>query len=352
MPKVHLLYRMKTRILLLTLSALAFSAHAQHVKIAFGSCARQSDTLAIFDTIVANHPSHFIFLGDNIYGDTEDMELLKAKYQLLEAHTGFQHLRDSTIVWATWDDHDFGQNDAGKNYPKKEESKEIFLDFFREPESSERRNHPGIYTSYMLEQDGLKIKVILLDTRTFRDELSPYDNSLAYDSAYQYGLDYTPTYFRYKTLLGKEQWSWLKDELEEPADIRILCSSIQMSHSYNGYESWTNFPIELKRFQKLLRKTKTNGLFVISGDVHYGELSVLSTKGNYPIYDLTSSGLSSKWHMATPNTHRIAGPVMENNFGMLTFDKTSTDCIIRFQLIDRYNEIVIDKNVALSELQF
>jgi hypothetical protein len=72
---------------------------------------------------------------------------------------------------ATWDDHDYGVNDGGKEYPKKEESKKIFLDFFKEPDTSSRWKHKGIYTSYYYGEAGKKLQVIVLDCRTFRDRL-------------------------------------------------------------------------------------------------------------------------------------------------------------------------------------
>ena len=349
---IQYIYPMKTILSSLLFLVISASSIAQKTTIAFGSCARQSDPLTIFDTILKHHPTHFIFLGDNIYGDTRDTTVLKEKYDLLAQHTGFQHLMDSTIVWATWDDHDFGENDAGKTFPMKAGSKEIFLDFFHEPESSERRTHEGIYISHLIQDSGLTIQVIMLDTRTFRDDLLPYEGALKKDSAYQYELNYRPSYSKQATLLGKDQWIWLEKELKKEADIRILCSSIQLGHSYNGYESWTNFPKELKRFEKLMKSTKSNGLFVISGDVHYGELSEFRNKITYPIYDLTSSGLSANWERATPNTHRIAGPIMENNFGLIRFEKTASDCNIRLQLFDLNDQVVLEKALLLSQLRF
>ena len=61
------------------------------------------------------------------------MEVLKKKYQLLGAKPEFQALRKNVAVVATWDDHDYGSNDAGKEYPMKEKSKEVFLEFWSEP---------------------------------------------------------------------------------------------------------------------------------------------------------------------------------------------------------------------------
>ena len=110
-------------------------------KIAFGSCGKQTHPLPIFHEVIKQNPNLFIFLGDNIYGDTHDMDVLKKKYQELGAKGSYQHLIQNTEVLATWDDHDYGQNDAGKHYPRKVESKEIFLEFFKEPQNSERYKH-------------------------------------------------------------------------------------------------------------------------------------------------------------------------------------------------------------------
>ena len=104
-------------------------------KIAFGSCGKQTHPLPIFHEVIKQNPNLFIFLGDNIYGDTNDMDILRKKYQELGTKESYQHLIQNTEVLATWDDHDYGQNDAGKHYPHKEESKEIFLEFFKEPQT-------------------------------------------------------------------------------------------------------------------------------------------------------------------------------------------------------------------------
>jgi alkaline phosphatase D len=39
---------------------------------------------------------------------------------------------------AVWDDHDYGVNDGGGDFPAKEISRKAFLDFFNEPMASDR----------------------------------------------------------------------------------------------------------------------------------------------------------------------------------------------------------------------
>ena len=60
-------------------------------KIAFGSCSNQNKPQPILDTVVAKNPDLFIYLGDNIYGDTEDMEVLAQKYRKLGSKKEFQN---------------------------------------------------------------------------------------------------------------------------------------------------------------------------------------------------------------------------------------------------------------------
>lgn len=329
-----------------------FNPKAQQTKIAFGSCGHQDQPLPIFDVVVKHQPDLFIFLGDNIYGDTDDMRILKSKYEQLQNKPTFQNLKKNVPLIATWDDHDFGRNDAGRHYPFKKESKEIFLDFFNEPADSPRRQREGIYTAYMHEINGKKVQIILLDNRTFRDDIPAFKKGVIEDKRYFYELDYLPHNTKDATFLGEAQWNWLEKELAKPADIRLIGSGSQFSIEFNGYEAWANFPHEQQRFLDLIKKTKANGILFLSGDVHYAEISKLQSEGLYPIYDVTSSGLSSKWHFATPNKNRIEGPVMENHFGLLTIDWTKKDPTIQMEIWDTTDNQRIEYTIPLSSIQF
>ena len=207
-------------------------------KIAFGSCASEKHQLPIFYNVIKHNPDLFIFLGDNIYGDTKNMDSLKKKYKLLGNKKSFIDLKNKVPILATWDDHDYGWNDIGKFYEYKEESKEIFLQFFDEPASSQRRKHKGIYHSYINKYGNNKLQIILLDGRTFRDDLKPYNGE--YDNDTRYGFyqkDYAPHLDTSPTLLGKQQWIWLENELKKAADVRIISTGTQFGVEWNGYES-------------------------------------------------------------------------------------------------------------------
>jgi alkaline phosphatase D len=338
---------MKWTLFLLLIYSSSFSQH--DFKIAFGSCGHQDKPLSIFDEIVNDSPDVFVFLGDNIYGDTKNARVLQKKYAQLAAKSSFQHLKTTTRILATWDDHDYGKNDSGKEFIRKKRFKSIFLDFFEEPKESLRRSQQGIYTSYRYEVNSKIIQLILLDTRTFRDKLLKYNNANSIDTTFKYPLDYLPHVDTSKSFLGEQQWSWLKTTLQQKADYRIICSSTQFGISYNGYEAWANFPHEQLKMLRLIEETKANGVVFISGDVHYAEISAISTPSLYPIYDITSSGLTQTWHFATPNKNRIEGPYMGNNYGILNID-TKND-VLKVEIRNADGQAVISKEISLQELQ-
>lgn len=312
-------------------------------RICFASCAHQDKDQPLLDTALARNPDLFIYLGDNIYGDSRDLEKLREKYKILSGKPEFQRLWDSVPVLATWDDHDYGENDAGRHYPLKEKSKELFLDFWAEPLLSSRRLHPGIYHSEEFGPPSKRVQVILLDTRSFRDDILHEKTKLMVK---RYGEVLSPD----STFLGHPQWRWLEDQLKKPAKLRIIASSNQFSHEHNGFESWTNMPHERNRMLSLIRETEAEGVVFISGDVHYGELSVIRSDSLFPIYDLTSSGLTQTWTRAEPNQNRVGEVCMENNLGMLeiNWDRNT----IRLLLTGLSGKVYVQEEISLDSLKF
>lgn len=317
-------------------------------RIAFGSCFNpRQKTEAMMNAVIGSRPEVFIFLGDNIYGDTTDMALLRKKYRELGALKSFQTLRRQSTLLATWDDHDYGINDGGKSYIKRDESQRIFLDFFQEPAASPRRQRPGVYASYRFGTPGKICQILLLDTRYFRDELPRSKRPPAPGTVGWYQPTQDPT----KTLLGEIQWQWLEQQLEVPADVRIIASSIQILADEKGMENWGNVSHEQKRLFALLRKKKAHHTIGISGDVHFAELSKKMVEG-YPFYDLTSSGLShvqTSWAKAK-NSYRVGDSHAVLNAGSMEIDWDRRT--IELAIINEKGEKILRQLLKFDELRF
>jgi len=311
-------------------------------RIAFGSCCDQDKPQPIWDAILEAKPDLFIFLGDNIYGDTRDMSVLSAKYAQLGANPGFRRLRESTPVLATWDDHDYGENDAGSDYPMREESRRIFCDFWGEPADSPRRSRDGIYTSATVGPAGQRLQIILPDLRFNRTPMVKTDmGGKSYEEWAKSVADtrrgipgyYLPNPEHDATMLGEMQWQWLDTTLREPAELRLFASSLQVVADFPGWEAWINFGRDRQRLIDLLRHTHAEGFLCISGDTHYAELSRLDVNVPYPLWDLTSSGLTEVWPATPPNANRVGEVLREQNFGLIEIN-WDADPEINLQVCD------------------
>ncbi|HIN96014.1 MAG TPA: DUF4976 domain-containing protein, partial [Planctomycetes bacterium] len=315
-------------------------------RIMFGSCIKQDKPMPIFKTIQSKQPEMFIFLGDNIYADTADMKVMKAKYDKLAADPGFSGLLETCPILATWDDHDYGENDAGASYSKRLESQRIFADFWKLPRQAAPRQRPGVYDAHVYGPKGQRTQVILLDTRYFRGPLKRGEKRV--------GGPYYPTTDATITMLGEDQWKWLEQQLRVPAEIRIIATSIQYIAESAGQETWSNIPLERARLLKLIKQTKANGILMISGDRHWAEIASLPGPTGYPLYDITSSSLNQPHGRGTPtiNQYRdVPETYHQVNFGTILVDWQQSDPTIQLQILDLEGQPRIKKQLKLSNLR-
>jgi len=344
-----------TLLLLLCLSACAAAEPEIPLeRIALGSCLRESRPAPIWDSVVAFKPQAFLFIGDNIYADTKDMAVMRAKYAQLGAMPGYQALAKTCPIYATWDDHDYGENDAGVEYEKKVESQKEFLDFFQEPKDSPRWTRPGVYDAKIIGPKGKRVQIILLDTRYFR---SPLKSIPKPDRKPGQGY-YLPDDDEKLTMLGDDQWKWLEAELKKPAEVRIIASSIQVVPQEHAWEYWANFPRERLRLFNLVGNTKAAGVIFVSGDRHLAEISKLPTNdpangAGYPLFDLTSSSLNvpSGGNENEANRHRVGSNYRKVNFGTIEIDWSKPDPVVTMRVRDVDGKTAVEHAVKLGELR-
>ncbi|HEY9184660.1 MAG TPA: alkaline phosphatase D family protein [Salegentibacter sp.] len=281
--------------------------------LAFGSCNRQEAPQPLWEPIMENHPDVFVWGGDNIYADTPDMQLMQEYYRIQLNVPGYKKLNTRIPVYGTWDDHDYGLNDGGKEWGYKKESQQLFLDFMGLSKNDPRREREGVYHSELLESPAGNVKLIILDTRYFREQLEP---STAPGKRYEEN--------REGTILGERQWQWLEDELKNStATFNIILSSIQVIAEEHGFETWGNFPEERRRLINLIEDSAAKNIIILSGDRHISEFSEMKPNGlEYPLVDFTSSGLTHSYSdfSGEPNRYRRREVVSDLSFGLLKFD--------------------------------
>ncbi|WP_431122225.1 alkaline phosphatase D family protein [Flagellimonas flava] len=281
-------------------------------RIAFGSCNKQDMDNPFWDDILDLDPQLWIWGGDNIYADTDDMELLKSMYDKQNKVEGYALLKSKIPVIGTWDDHDYGLNDGGEEFTMKDGSQEQFLDFMEVAPENGRRTRKGIYALHTYTIPAGKVKVMVLDTRYFRSRLEKDPNP---------ERRYLPNTKDDATILGEVQWKWLQNELQSSdADFNLIVTSIQFLSREHGFEGWGNFPKEVERMNQLISNSKSKGVMILSGDRHISEFSKTQLEGmSYPLIDFTSSGLTHSYSNfeSEPNRFRVGPVTSVPSFGLI-----------------------------------
>ena len=311
-------------------------------RIAFGSCYKPEKKGGVWAGVRKFDPQLWIWLGDNFYHDwangkyvrtNDDPDSFAKGYRALGRSEGVQALQSLAAdrVMATWDDHYFGKNDAGKEYDRKEESRKAFAKFFGVPDRPD-----GIYSSRDFGPEGKRVRVILLDTRYNRDSLPRKGEALSDGD-----------------ILGESQWSWLGEELARTgANLIILGSSIQFVSEQHRFEKWANFPKAKDRMLELLKTVRAQGVVFISGDRHHAEISCLP-EGlvGYPLYDITSSGITEGGGIGKEeNRYRVADLWNANNFGAIQIDWSQANPTVSLEIRDEKGNEVRQVSFPFTQL--
>lgn len=294
-------------------------------RIAFGSCAQQWQPQSIWNKVAEASPDLFLFVGDAIYGDwhgdkpfTPTRKSLEADWNKLASIPEFESIRKQVPFMATWDNHDYGSHNGGAEFELKEMTKDVFLNFFGEPDDSQRRSTPGIYDAKVFGPPGKRVQVILLDTRWFRSPFKADPRSAEQRKAIGKVGKYVPNTDKSASVLGEAQWLWLAEQLQQQAELRLIVSSTQIIPDQKSMDEWGAFPHERQRLFDLIKSYGANGVLLVSGNVHFSELSKIDA-GNYPLYDFTASGMThvNPAYAAAPNRYRVDAPYLGQNVGLI-----------------------------------
>jgi alkaline phosphatase D len=321
---------------------------ASSLRIGVASCADQNKPQPIWDAALQQRCGYFIFAGDNVYASEAPFEIAKLRkaYDDLAAKDNFRLLRNTTPHLAVWDDHDYGLNDGGAEFAHKQQSKDEFLRFWRVGADDPRRSREGVYHAQTIERGSRRVQVIGLDTRWFRSPLKVTDERGAAGKE-RYVPDADPA----KTMLGEAQWRWLEAQLRERADVRVIVSSVQCIVEGHGWERWGNLPAERERLYRLIRDTGARGVIVVSGDRHVGGLyREADATLPYPLYEMTSSGVTHPWATAREaGPNRIDPLVAAQHYGVIDIDFAARALTLALRGVD--NRVLHSRTINFEALR-
>ncbi len=317
-------------------------------RIAVASCRSQEEAAPILDALLRREPDLLLNIGDNVYGDvwslSSDMDELFEAYSELSEQDDFQRLASTLPIMATWDDHDYGLNDGGGSYYGKYGSEAIFETYWG------MDDHPvaerdGIYYSQLIGPPGQRVQIIMLDTRFFRTELTRTPRRDAP------GMErYVPSDAPDQDMLGPEQWAWLAAELQEPADLRLLVSSVQVLADGHGWEAWRQLPQSQTKLYETIAASGAGGVVLVSGDRHLSALYKQDGLAGYPLYEITASSLnrSVRDESDEMSSNQLGAAYAKENFGEISVDWEGRTLTLTVH--DMSGETVREQAISFAEI--
>ncbi|MBX2989030.1 MAG: alkaline phosphatase family protein [Bdellovibrionaceae bacterium] len=288
-------------------------------KIAFAGGANQNEAQPLWKTVLAASPDLFLFVGDLV--DATDTNSISDQYKKLDALADYRNAREKIPFMAIWNDRDLGTLDGGADAATKAQARRDFLNHWVYVKDSIPFNRDGLYHAKLMggqvsgkrrkRVSGPTMQVIMLDTRSFRSPLKK-----ASEGPRRFAVNDDKS----ATLLGNDQWEWLEDQLQKPAQLRVIVTPIQLVATEPNAENWGLFPHEREKFFQLLKKTKAKNVLVLSGDRRLASIAKTDVKGWGPLYDVTAGPINEADAELENDSTYVSPVYIKENFGLLDID--------------------------------
>ncbi len=281
---------------------------------------------SIFETMAKEKSAFMIWLGDNWYTREADY------YSEWGLWYRASHDRSLPVLeqfwkampqYAIWDDHDYGPNDADKTYFLKDASRNIFMNYWANP--SYGQDGEAIYSKLSYAD----CDFFLMDDRWYRsaDDMDPF-------------VDGKPN--PNKRMWGKKQMEWLKNALVfSKANFKFIVTGSQTLNTISPFDCLQHYPVEFNELMDFLKEEKISGVVFLTGDRHHSEVIRYDRTDTYPLYDITSSPLTSGLGIVSNNGNkekdnpaRMTGTLVEaQNYTRISVSGKPKERVLKVEFI-------------------
>ena len=280
----------------------------------------------IFEAMEAVEKDFMIWMGDNVYymsGAWKNKDRMHRINHKMRLKPGLHKFLTSCPQYAIWDDHDYGPNNSDAANIYKYNSLDIFKSYWPNP-SYGLDTVPGIFTCFS-QQDA---DFFLLDSRFHSSDSS---------------------------MLGKAQFEWLIKKLKtSTANFKFIVSGTQILINNPFGEDLGDFGNAKQKLLAAIKQQKISGVLFLSGDRHYGEILKLEQKNQYPLYEITSSPLTSILNPAYTQDSLVRVPntlIMQQNFARLSISGKGFQRKCRVDFYNKNGAFILGQDIFLRALQ-
>lgn len=290
----------------------------------------------IYPTMKKEDGDFMLWLGDYLYYFPKHYKSPEGMYKQQVNTRRYHHMHmdfmRSRPQYAIWDDHEYGPNDSDKDFIYKNESLELHKKFWPNPYFGET-NNPGCYFHFSYQDADF----FMTDGRFYR---SPKNAPNA-------------------EMLGEKQLQWLMDKLKNStATFKFVAIGSQVLNNKSANESYNLFPEEKKKLMDFLEAEKITGIIFLSGDRHHTELIKINRENAYPLYDFTSSAITSfrrrtRRSAEKENPDRIKGTLTDKqNYGRVAIAGTVGNRVCTLYTYNNRGKLEWEYKISENDLKF
>lgn len=287
----------------------------------------------IFNSMTKEEVEFMLWMGDNVYylpGDYNTESGMQRRQTQYHREPNYLKMLMHQPNYAIWDDHDFGPNNSDGTFKLKDTALDMFNQFWANPQREDTLDGNFFQFSWY------DVDFFMMDDR--------YDRVDADSSQ----------------ILGPEQLNWLKNAVwKSKATFKLICMGGQAVSPVNEHESWAHYDEERSSFFQFLKEEKIEGVMFFSGDRHFTELNKLQLPGQYPIYDLTLSPMTSWVRKKVLKSNEMNNPcrvegtlTVQHNYGVITIHGPKNDRSLRVVVKDNVGKELWRKEIRRSELSW
>jgi alkaline phosphatase D len=303
-------------------------------RIAFGSCFHRwgLGNVRQAESIRARRPEALILCGDTAAQDKgRHRGLARGDYFMRDTFSAWRNLVAAVPVYATWDDHDYLDNDLGgipEGYTSEDQRRtwEVFRRSWVNPAYGFGDDRGGVFLRTRIGP----CDVIMIDHRYFRQK---------------------------GNFLGTEQMRWLEAQLLDCKGPFIILSSGTMWSDYvsNGKDSWGVWdPQGRERLFRFIEENRIAGVLLVSGDRHGARGFRIPRPSGFNFFEFEPASLGGRSGPAVTRPEwkdvQLFGYSAIYAFGEFTIDATIPDPEVTFRLIREDGNILEELTLKRSQL--
>lgn len=300
----------------------------------FASIAFPGHAIKVFHYMKKKQGDFMVWLGDNVYYMFKDYRNYENMFERqLKIRNRFLLLSDflnGQPNYATWDDHDYGWNNADSTFPGKHDALKVFKGFWPN-DFTHGDTAAGIYYSF----------------RQYDTEFFMTDNRWHLHPEGDTGSSF----------LGPQQLKWLQESLKKSdATFKFICIGSQVISDAWYDDSYAKYPVERNQLLNFITENNIPGVVFLTGDKHMTELSKLDWKG-YPFYDFTCSPLTApivptKNMPGFVNHYSLKNTILyKKNFGRISVTGEPGNRVCHIEVFRNGGKMKWEYNIKAADLQ-